>query len=126
LLRDLIRNRRFAFVTNADEDRARERLAQHRRDEAEHERRAPPKAMGVVRNVLENLRVGAAVAPTEVPRLSPEAAFVERCVHVARAARLREEQWWRVAHAQKQWTREQWREAYVLYQVEQARNWQPD
>lgn len=127
LLRDLIRNRRFAFVTNADEDRARERLVQYRREEVERERRHRPEAMGVVRDVLEHLRVGGgAVAPTDLPRLSPEAAFVERCVHMAQAARLREEQWWCVAHAEKQWTREQWRDAYVLYQVEQARQWQPE
>lgn len=121
LLRDLIRNRRFAFITNADEDRARERLAQHRREEAEREGSNRPEAAGAIRDVLASLRVGP--VKQEAPRLSPEGAFVEACVRAARAARLREEQWWFAAKAQRGWTRDQWDDAYLRYQLEQTRQW---
>lgn len=121
LLRDLIRNRRFAFVTNADEDRARERLARHRREESEREGCNPSESAGAIRDVLAGMRMGS--TQHEAPRLSPEGAFVEACVRAARAAKLREEQWWFAAKAQRGWTRQQWESAYLRYQLEQARQW---
>lgn len=111
MLRWLVANNKFEFVTNADEDRARVRLSQHRRETFEREDNE-------LAALIEPRRDPA--ARREPPPLSEEAQFVEKCVHAARLAKLREDQWWRAAHHLKQWNHSEWHAAYGRYQLEKA------
>lgn len=134
LFRWLLGNRKHAFVTQAEEDRAVLRWSAHRA--LRHQPQARTERGRALEDLVQNLAatlqaepaaqgaVRAGRSETDNARgLSEDSRFVEVCVQVARQHRLREERWWHVARARRGWSEQRWEQAYRGYQFEQTQAW---
>ncbi len=94
----LLRERKFAFITHADEDEASRRLREH--FNGKQTRQPEPRQWGG--------------EPPELPAWTEEDKIVMACLRVAKHRRLDDP--FRAAQHAKEWTRGKWEEALVAYE----------
>ena len=121
----LLQKQRFAFVTNADEDRARKRLREHRDQEFEQneQERGGTYALG---DLIQPSRDPGTSRRAPERRLSPDEEIVEKCIRLSKDRRVGMPDPFHIARKVKSWTRNQWDVAHASYTVTQARQWCTD
>jgi len=102
----LLKNQRWDYISQADEDAALERV---------HAARAvTPKPTSEVANLAE--RWGR--APTPQPASDLDRHFIQTCIRAARECRVEP---WKVAEQMKGWTKQQWDEQHLAFEYESMR-----
>jgi len=108
----LLRERRFDFITHAEEDAAMARLKRAARDQSTRQCDREKKRRAALRD-----------QPRFVDSLGEDERFVHACILTGRQHRMDP---FRVAQMTKQWTRKRWDDAKLNYDFQEQERWRPD